>query len=223
MDKRLPKKTIRRLIIGAIIVIVLLLLGVAYSLAFNDGRWVYIMDLSTYVFQPQDLAMLIPGALIFCYAIYFLVAIWSHVVKLMFTKEPSEDGRHYSRTVSPRFGWCGLFGFLGFGGFWTYAEFGKIFPFIFFIFFGFFGLFFEGKLSHTLEDELFQENRRRAELKAYRIGFALLFIVIWLMGMGFLSRNVEWCAVFMLASMSLIYGLVLFLSNYLLYRYERME
>ena len=223
MDKRLPKKTIRRLIAGAFIVISLLLLGVAYSLAFNDGRWVYIMDLSTYVFQPQDLAMLIPGALIFCYAIYFLVAIWSHAVKLMFTKEPSEDGRSYSRTVSPRFGWCGLFGFLGFGGFWTYAEFGKIFPFIFFIFFGFFGLFFEGKLSHTLEDELFQENCRRAELKAYRIGFALLFIVIWLMGMGFLSRNVEWCAVFMLASMSLIYGLVLFLSNYLLYRYERME
>ena len=117
----------------------------------------------------------------------------------------------------------GGFGFLGFGGFWTYAAFDKIFPFIFFVFFGFFGFFFEGKLSHTLEDELFQENRRRAELKAYRIGFALLFVVIWLMGMGFLSRNVEWCAVFMLASMSLIYGLVLFLSNYLLYRYERME
>lgn len=223
MDKRLPKKTIRRLIAGAFIVISLLLLGVAYSLAFNDGRWVYIMDLSTYVFQPQDLAMLIPGALIFCYVIYFLIAIWRHVVRLMFRPEPSEDGRRYSRTVSPRFGWCGLFGFLGFGGFWTYAEFGQIFPFIFFVFFGFFGLFFEGRLSHTLEDELFQENRRRAELKAYRIGFALLFIVIWLMGMGFLSRNVEWCAVFMLASMSLIYGLVLFLSNYLLYRYERME
>lgn len=152
-----------------------------------------------------------------------LVAIWSHAVKLMFTKEPSEDGRSYSRTISPHFGWFGFFGFLGFGGFWTYAAFDKIFPFIFFVFFGFFGFFFEGKLSHTLEDELFQENRRRAELKAYRIGFALLFVVIWLMGMGFLSRNVEWCAVFMLASMSLIYGLVLFLSNYLLYRYERME
>ena len=211
MDKRLPKKTIRRLILGAIVTIALLLLGVALSLSFNDGRWVYIMDLSTYVFQPQDLAMLIPGALIFCYVIYFLIAIWSHVVRLMFRPEPSEDGRQYSRTISPHFGWLGFFGFLGFGGF------------IFFVFFGFFGFFFEGKLSHTLEDELFQENRRRAELKAYRIGFALLFIVIWLMGMGFLSRNVEWCAVFMLASMSLIYGLVLFLTNYLLYRYERME
>lgn len=223
MDKRLPKKTIRRLILGAVVTIALLLLGVALSLSFNDGRWVYNMDLSTYSFQPKDLFMLVPGALLFCYAIYFLVAIWSHVVKLMFTKEPSEDGRHYSRTVSPKFGWCGFLGFLGFAGFWTYANSGEITPFIFFICFGCFGFFFEGKLSHTLEDELFQENRRRAELKAYRIGFVLLYFVILLIGMGLFKRNVEWCAVFMLASMSLIYGLVLFLTNYLLYRYERME
>ena len=223
MDKRLPKKTIHRLITGAIAVIVLLLLGVAYSLAFNDGRWVYNMDLSTYTFQPKDLSLLIPGALLFCYVIYFLIVIWRHVIRLMFRPEPSEDGRRYSRTVSPKLGWCGFFGFLGFGGFWTYNTSGQIFPFIFFIFFGFFGLFFEGKLSHTLEDELFQENRRRAELKAYRIGFALVLIVIGLIGMGFFSRNVEWCAIFMLASLSLIFGLVLFLSNYLLYRYEKAE
>ena len=97
MDKRLPKKTIRRLILGAVVTIALLLLGVALSLSFNDGRWVYNMDLSTYSFQPKDLFMLVPGALIFCYAIYFLVVIWSHVVKLMFTKESSEDGRSYSQ------------------------------------------------------------------------------------------------------------------------------
>lgn len=223
MDNRLPKKTIRRLIAGAIIVIVLLLLGVAYSLAFNNGRWVYNMDLSTYVFQAQDLAMLIPGALIFCYVIYFLIAIWRHVVRLMFHPEPSEDGRHYSRTVSPKFGWCGFLGFLGFAGFWTYANSGEITPFIFFICFGCFGFFFEGKLSHTLEDELFQENRRRAELKAYRIGFVLLYFVILLVGMGLFKRNVEWCAIFMFAAISLIYGLVLFLSNYLLYHYEKAE
>ncbi len=52
------------------------------------------------------------------------------------------------------------------------------------MYFGFFGFFFEGKLSHTLEDELFQENRRKAQLSAYKIGFKLLFVVIWLMGMG---------------------------------------
>ena len=74
-----------------------------------------------------------------------------------------------------------------------------------------------------LEDELFQENKRKAQLEAYKIGFKLLFVVIWLMAIGMFSRNVEWCAIFMLISVSLIYALVLFLSNYLLYRYEKRE
>ena len=83
---------------------------------------------------------------------------------------------------------------------------------------------FEGKLSHTLEDELFQENRyEKAQLKHIKTGFRLLFIVIWLMGLGMFSRNVEWCAIFMLISVSFIYALVLFLSNYFLYRYEKGE
>ena len=37
------------------------------------------------------------------------------------------------------------------------------------------------------------------------------------------TRRLEWCAVFMLIACSLIYALVLFLSSYLLYRYERGE
>ena len=53
--------------------------------------------------------------------------------------------------------------------------------------------------------------------------FKLLFVVIWLMAIGMFSRNVEWCAIFMLISVSLIYALVLFLSNYLLYRYEKRK
>ena len=78
--------------------------------------------------------------------------------------------------------------------FWGLADFGhtinlgEIFPFAFFIFFGFFSFFFEGKLSHILEDELFQENKRKAQLEAYKIGFKLLFVVIWLMAIGMFSR-----------------------------------
>ena len=141
--------------------------------------------------------------------------------KNVFSKNSRE--KRYSRTISPYWGFCGMFGFLGFGGFWTYYKFGEIFPFAFFIFFGFFSFFFEGKLSHILEDELFQENKRKAQLEAYKIGFKLLFVVIWLMAIGMFSRNVEWCAIFMLISVSLIYALVLFLSNYLLYRYEKRK
>ena len=175
------------------------------------------MNLSDYAFSVKDIPMLIVGLLIALYTIYILVV----GVKTIQAKK--SINKMYSRTVSPLWGICGIFGFLGFGGFWTYQEYGQIFPFIFFVFFGFFGLFFEGKLSHTLEDELFQENKRKAQLKAYKIGFILLFVVIWLMGIGMFSRNVEWCAIFMLISISLIYALVLFLSNYLLYRYEQGE
>ena len=72
-------------------------------------------------------------------------------------------------------------------------------------------------------ENVFQENKRKAQLEAYKIGFKLLFVVIWLMAIGMFSRNVEWCAMFMLISVSLIYALVLFLSNYLLYRYEKRK
>lgn len=113
--------------------------------------------------------------------------------------------------------------------FWGLADFGhtinleKYFLLLFSYFLVFSVFFFEGKLSHILEDELFQENKRKAQLEAYKIGFKLLFVVIWLMAIGMFSRNVEWCAMFMLISVSLIYALVLFLSNYLLYRYEKRE
>ena len=191
--------------------------GTIYSLLYNDGRWVKNMDMSEYVFSYKDIPMLVIGALIALYAIYIVIICF----KSVFSKNSRE--KRYSRTISPYWGFCGMFGFLGFGGFWTYYKFGEIFPFAFFIFFGFFSFFFEGKLSHILEDELFQENKRKAQLEAYKIGFKLLFVVIWLMAIGMFSRNVEWCAIFMLISVSLIYALVLFLSNYLLYRYEKRK
>lgn len=72
-------------------------------------------------------------------------------------------------------GLFGLFGFLGFLGFWTYAAQRVIFPFFFFIFFGFFGFYYEGKLSDTLADEMFEEHRLKAQLKAYKIGMSLIF------------------------------------------------
>ena len=78
-------------------------------------------------------------------------------------------------------------------------------------------------ISHILEDELFQENKRKAQLEVYKIGVKLLLVVIWLMAIGMFSRNVEWCAIFILISVSLIYALVLFLRNYLLYHYEKKK
>ena len=195
----MSKKQIKKIIFMGVGCALLLIVGTIYSLLYNDGRWVKNMDMSEYVFSYKDIPMLVIGALIALYAIYIVIICFKNV----FSKNSRE--KRYSRTISPYWGFCGMF------------------PFAFFIFFGFFSFFFEGKLSHILEDELFQENKRKAQLEAYKIGFKLLFVVIWLMAIGMFSRNVEWCAIFMLISVSLIYALVLFLSNYLLYRYEKRE
>ncbi|RGS81119.1 DUF3796 domain-containing protein [Coprococcus sp. AF21-14LB] len=213
----MSKKQIKKIIFMGVGCALLLIVGTIYSLLYNDGRWVKNMDMSEYVFSYKDIPMLVIEALIALYAIYIVIIC----LKNAFSKNSRE--KRYSRTISPYWGLCGMFGFLGFGGFWTYDKFGEIFPFAFFVFFGFFSFFFEGKLSYILEDELFQENKRKAQLEAYKIGFKLLFVVIWLMAIGMFSCNVEWCAIFMLISVSLIYALVLFLSNYLLYRYEKRE
>ena len=187
----MSKKQIKKIIFMGVGCALLLIVGTIYSLLYNDGRWVKNMDMSEYVFSYKDIPMLVIGALIALYAIYIVIICFKNV----FSKNSRE--KRYSRTISPYWGFCGMFGFFSF--------------------------FFEGKLSHILEDELFQENKRKAQLEAYKIGFKLLFVVIWLMAIGMFSRNVEWCAIFMLISVSLIYALVLFLSNYLLYRYEKGE
>lgn len=213
----MSKKQIKKLVFIGIGLIILLITGIIYSVLFNEGRFVNKMDLSEYIFSVKDIPMLMIGALIAFYVIYLTIIVFkASMMKKNIRKK-------YTRKVPPYFGIFGIFGFLGFMGFWTYDKWGIIYPFIFFVFFGLFGLFFEGKLSNTLEDELYQENKRKAEVKAYRTGFVLLFVVIWLVGMGMLSQNIEWCAIFMLISISLIYGLVLFLSSYLLYRYEKEE
>lgn len=186
-----------------------------YTLFYNEGRFIYPMDMAHYVFTIKDVPMIISIGLVIVYILYGVMWLFKHI--LLSKQEKS----NYTRKLNPHLGLLGILGFLGFSGFWTYSQNKVMFPFIFFAFFGFFGFFFEGKLSHILEDELYQNNKREAEIKAYRIGFSLLFIVIWLVGMGMFTHHIEWMAIFLLISMSLIYALVLFLSQYLLYRLER--
>ncbi|MDD4371138.1 MAG: DUF3796 domain-containing protein [Anaerostipes sp.] len=213
----MSKRKIRNTVIMGIGLVILIIIGVIYSLLYNEGRWIYETDLSEYVFITKDIPMLIIGGLVALYVIYLVINIFQASI------QKKQADKRYSRKISPLLGFAGFFGFAGFIGIWTYTESRIIFPFIFFVFFGFFGFFFEGKMSNTLEDELYLENKKRAELKAYKTGFLLLFITIWLVGMGMFSRYVEWCAIFMLIAISLIYALVLFLSSYLLYRYEKGE
>lgn len=214
----MSRKKIKRLVLLGLGCLALLAAAIVYSIFCNESRWVVQMDMASYVFRGKDLPMLAAGLLTMAYVVYLVASAFRAALRV---KREEREERAYTRRISP---WLGLFGFCGlFGltGFWTYREQGVIFPFLFFAFFGFFGFFYEGKLSHLLKDERYQENERRAERTAYRIGFGLLFLVMWLVGMGMLSQNLEWCAIFLFCAISLIYGLVLFLSRFLLYRYEK--
>lgn len=134
-------------------------------------------------------------------------------------KEPANR----TRKLNPKWGFFGFFGFLGFAGIVTYQIDRTMFPFIFFSFFGFFGFYFEGKMSNTFIDERFRENAQRAQLKALKTGFSLMFLVLLSVGWGVFSKSPEKCAVYLLVSLSLICALTMFLSEYLLYKYDHGE
>ena len=61
-------------------------------------------------------------------------------------------------------------------GFWTYRVDQTIFPFVFFVFFGFFGFFYEGKMSNTLIDERYKENKMRAQSTANKTALSIIFL-----------------------------------------------
>ncbi|MBO0412905.1 DUF3796 domain-containing protein [Enterococcus hulanensis] len=210
----MSKKKIRNLVVSGIGCVIVLVLATVHSVLYNESRLVKPTVVSEYVFRPQDLPMWIALVVTIVYVIYLVVTLF----RVVWRNKSLE--KHHTRRIHPMLGLSGFAGFLGLIGFWTYQEFGIIYPCFAFVFFGFFGFYFEGKLSDTLKDELYEENEKKAELKAYKIGFILLFLTIWLIGGGMLAWNLEWCAIFMLSSMSMIFGIVLFLSKYFLYRFE---
>ena len=186
--------------------------AVWYYLTYN-GKLVYPMH--SYAFAPTDMPMLLAVALDVLYALYlaFLLvrgirAQKQHVLKT-----------NRTRRLSPKFGMLGFLGFLGFAGFWSYGTWSDATPFLFFIFFGFFGFFFEGKMSNTLMDERYKENVVRAELKAYRIGFSITILLLILASQHTRS-HAELAAPILVAGNALILALSMFLSEYLLYRYD---
>ena len=201
------------LALGGVLCAALTGAAVWYDLTYNGGKLVYPMH--SYAFAPADIPMLLAVALDVLYALYlaFLLVRWiraqkEHVVK---------TGR--TRRLSPKLGFLGFCGFLGFAGFWTYGALGDLSGFIFFAFFGFFGFFFEGKMSNTLMDERYKENAARAERKALRIDFGIIFFLLIFVGQAG-RLTAELVAPILIASIALTVALTIFLSEYLLYRYD---
>lgn len=125
-----------------------------------------------------------------------------------------------TRKLNPKLGFLGVLGFAGFLGIWSYQAGNEVFPFIFF---GFFGFFFEGKMSNTLMDERYVENRMKAQLQAYRIGFSITAITLIATSWGWLFRTNDSKLLFITIALSLSYALVIFLSEYLLYCYDSKD
>ena len=206
------------LFLGAIVL--LLLAGAAWwSIRFNDWRLVAPMDFGAYEFLSKDLPMLIALILFNLYVLYLgALLIWAIVAN----KRRLAETRT-TRKLDPRLGLLGVFGLLGFAGFWTYNAFHQVYPFIFFLFFGFFGFFYEGKMSNTLMDERYVENKLRAELAAHRVTVAALFVTLLVVARGAIQGNLEHTLIAVLIVLSLTVALDLFLSEYLLYRYDQAD
>ena len=184
-----------------------------YDLTYNGGKLVY--SIHSYAFAPTDIPMLLAVGLDVLYALYlaFLLVRGIRAQK----ERVAETGR--TRRLSPKLGFLGFCGFLGFAGFWTYGVMGDLTGFMFFAFFGFFGFFFEGKMSNTLMDERYKENAVRAELKALRIGFGIIFFLLLFAGQA-RRLTAELVAPILIAGIALTVALTIFLSEYLLYRYD---
>ena len=75
-------------------------------------------------------------------------------------------------------------------------------------------------MSDTLMDERFKENAQKAQLTAYKIGFALIWLLLLLIGQGRFAANLEHAVIVLIAAISFILGFTLFLGKYLLYRYD---
>ncbi len=184
-----------------------------YDLTYNGGKLVY--PIHSYAFAPTDIPMLLAVGLDVLYVLYLAFLL---VRGIQAQKERvAETGR--TRRLSPKLGFLGFCGFLGFAGFWTYGAMGDLTGFIFFAFFGFFGFFFEGKMSNTLMDERYKENAVRAELKALRIGFGIIFFLLLFAGQA-RRLTAELVAPILIAGIALTVALTIFLSEYLLYRYD---
>lgn len=208
----------KRAVVLGVVCVLLLVAASWYSVTYNEARLVVPMDFSTYVFRVQDLPMLLSLLLLILYLLYLVV----QVVRTFAARSNRPSGP-FTRTVNPKLGLLGFLGFLGFFGFWTYSVSQAVFPFVFFLFFGFFGFFYEGKLSHTLMDERFRENRRKASAVANRTALSIIFLATLILVQGRFLGNLEYNLIALLIVIALSIALEVFLSEYLLYRYDHTE
>lgn len=207
----------KKILIGSGIFCVLAtLLSSWYAVRYNGARLVAPMDFGSYVFQVRDLPMILSVTLDGVYVFALVAAALAAGCRQARQVRKSNT----TRRIDPRLGLLGFLGFLGFTGFWTYRVDGSVFPFVFFLFFGFFGFYYESKLSGTFMDERFRENAARAQLAAFKTTFAMAFLTLIVLCQGRLMDDLEYTLIAVIILLSLTLALGMFLSEYLLYKYD---
>lgn len=75
-------------------------------------------------------------------------------------------------------------------------------------------------MSNTFMDERYKENKMQAYSIANRIALTIIFIATLILGQGKLVGNMEYTFIAYIIVISLAIALDLFLSEFLLYRYD---
>ena len=215
----MKRKVRNGMILWGAVTLLLLLLSVWYAVQWNDSRLVAPMDFRTYTFQKKDLPMLLSGILTAVYAVSLLAVLF----RSMWRRKRLARERQVTRQLNPKLGCLGFLGLLGFAGIWTYQADGSVYPFAFFLFFGFFGFYYEGKMSGTFMDERFRENAVRAQLGAIKVSGVLVFLVLLILCQGKLLGYVQYTVIAATVLLAFALALYIFLSEYLLYRYDYDE
>lgn len=211
------KNKMKNIVIMGIVCALATAAACVYSVLYNQSRFVKPMDLSQYVWRIEDTPMIACGVLVALYALYVAVTVIKYRMKNIGTVSQT------TRKINPKLGYLGFFGFLGFLGFLNIGGYSDRSAFLFFTFFGFFSFFYEGKMSGTLMDERYLENRRKARLTAGRISMSIIFVATFILGGGKFTKNAEAALAALLIIISLSMALYLFLSTYLTYHYDNDE
>ncbi|MDE7313343.1 MAG: DUF3796 domain-containing protein [Eubacterium sp.] len=211
------KKTKIAVMVGiGVLCLLLVLLASWYAVVYNESRLVVPMNLSEYEFCVRDLPMIGSISL----ACLYVCSLFILGIRAAAQTEREARKQQMTRKISPKLGFLGFFGFFGFLGFWTYQIDKSVYPFAFFLFFGFFGFYYEGKMSNTYMDERYLENKNKANLKAYKISLSIIYAALIIAGQGKLMGRADYTLIAFIIVIALSMALALFLSEYLLYRYD---
>lgn len=75
-------------------------------------------------------------------------------------------------------------------------------------------------MSGTFMDERFRENAVRAQLSALKVTCSIIFVTLIVLCQGKLFGNLNYTLIAVIILLSLALALGIFLSEYLLYRYD---